>query len=120
MFIKEFYETIGVDPTDVLNRFGSNETMLEKFLMKFLNDQTFLTLEEAIKKQDWEEVFRAAHTLKGICGNFDFKELYSLSSKIVEEYRANNFTPIPELFKTLKAEYERTVEALKSYLLVTA
>lgn len=116
MHIKKFYETIGVDPTNVLHRFGDNEMMLEKFLGKFLNDQTFLALDNAIKEENWEEVFRSAHTLKGICGNFDFIELYNLASKIVEEYRANNFEPIPTLFIKLKDDYTNTVNVLKTYL----
>ncbi len=116
MYIKQIYESLELDPTDVLHRFGDNEMMLEKFLGKFLNDQTFLSLEAAIQEENWEEVFRSAHTLKGICGNFDFKDLYSLSSNIVEEYRANNFKPIPDLFLKLKDKYIKTVEILRSYL----
>lgn len=49
MYIKQIYESLELDPTDVLHRFGDNEMMLEKFLGKFLNDQTFLSLESAIQ-----------------------------------------------------------------------
>ncbi len=115
MTIHQFYESIGVDPTTVLHRFGDNEKMLEKFLGKFLNDTTFIALESAVKEKNWEEVFRSAHTLKGICGNFDFKELYDLSSKIVEEYRASNYEPIPVLFEHLKVSYTKTLTNLKAY-----
>ena len=60
MYIKQIYESLELDPTDVLHRFGDNEMMLEKFLGKFLNDQTFLSLESAIQEENWEEVFRSA------------------------------------------------------------
>ena len=118
MSIRKFYDSIGVDPTDVLHRFADNEKMLEKFLTKFLNDNTFEELKAAVKEKNWENVFRSAHTLKGICGNFDFKGLYNLSAKIVEEYRATNYEPIPNLFVQLEDTYLKTIESLKNCLLL--
>lgn len=116
MAVKEFYASIGVDPSDVLKRFGGSEAMLEKFLKKFLADGTFVQLREAVAASDWEATFRAAHTLKGLAGNFDLLKLQQLAAKIVEEYRANNFAPIPELFAQLEACYHFTVENLEKFL----
>lgn len=113
MPVSEFYKSIGVDPTEVLHRFANNEAMLEKFLVKFLKDPSFSQLEEALAALDWDAVFRAAHTLKGLSSNFDFKMLYELSAKIVEKYRANQFEEIPELFEKLKVCYHTTVASLK-------
>ena len=72
MTVKEFYDSIGVSPDEVIKRFGGSETMLTKFLNKFLADTTFNQLEEAVAAGDNETTFRAAHTLKGLAGNFDF------------------------------------------------
>ncbi len=115
MTLREFYEKIGVDPTNVLQRFGGSEAMLGKFVKKFLADGTFVQLTEAMEKKDWENVFRAAHTLKGLSGNFDFLKVYDLSAKIVERYRANDFDAIPPLFDELKARYDETVKYLTEF-----
>ena len=90
MAVKEFYEAIEVDPADVLKRFGGSEAMLEKFLKKFLADGTFAQLSEAVAAGDQELTFRAAHTLKGLAGNFDLLKLQSLAAKIVERYKTQN------------------------------
>lgn len=116
MNIQEFYNSIQVDPKEVLHRFGNNEMMLTKFLKKFLEDNTFLELTQAVEDKNWEGVFRAAHTLKGLCGNFDFKELYSLSSKIVEKYREHDYNPIPELFEELTISYQKIIDSLVKFL----
>ena len=112
MAVKEFYETIGVDPTDVLKRFGGSEA----FLKKFLADGTFAQLSEAVASGDRELTFRAAHTLKGLAGNFDLLKLQSLAAKIVERYRAEDYDAIPALFEETKVCYEFTVENLNKFL----
>ncbi len=116
MQIKEFYKSIGVNPENVYHRFGDNEMLLEKFLRKFLADTTFNQLTEAIEKNELEAIFRTAHTLKGLCGNFDFLELFEYSSKIVECYRAGQYDSIPSWYEKLKVCYESTVAQLNTYL----
>ncbi|MCM1131793.1 MAG: Hpt domain-containing protein [Roseburia sp.] len=116
MNLQEFYNSIHVNPTEVMHRFGNNEEMLAKFLRKFLEDKTFLELTQAVENKDWEIVFRTAHTLKGLSVNFDFKELFELSSKIVERYRAQDYEVISEWFERLKICYQTLVDNLRRYL----
>lgn len=116
MNVREFYRCLKIDPEDVLHRFGDNEMMLEKFLKKFLNDTTYIELTQAVGIKDWDAVFRTAHTLKGLCGNFDFKELFDLSAKIVECYRAGQCEAIPEWFETLKTKYQFTIDTLIKFI----
>lgn len=110
MTIREFYAAIDESCDEVLGRFGGSEAMLLRFLKKFTQDGTYLQLEEAMKKESWEEVFRAAHTLKGLAANFGFNKLFRLSSRIVEEYRANNNGAIAPLFQELKPVYAHITE----------
>ncbi|MDE7095750.1 MAG: Hpt domain-containing protein [Anaeroplasmataceae bacterium] len=116
MSIKEFYNSINVNPEDVLHRFANNEAMLTKFLKKFLDDKTYLELTQAVESRDWEATFRTAHTLKGLAGNFGFQELFDLSAKVVERYRAQDYEVIPEWFERLKACYEHLIENLTQCL----
>ena len=60
----------GINVDTGISRFMGNEGLFLKFLGKFLQDTNFAGLAEAVKKQDVEEAFRCAHTLKGVCGNF--------------------------------------------------
>ena len=65
----------GADYQNTLNRFP-NEAFIKKFVLKFLDDNSYANLKEAIAAGNVEEAFRAAHTLKGVCLNLGFDNLY--------------------------------------------
>lgn len=76
MTIEECYKEMGADYAEVLKRLYS-EAMIRKFVLLFLKDDSFQNLEEGLAKQDVKEAFRAAHTLKGVCQNLGFSNLYT-------------------------------------------
>lgn len=65
MTAKEFYETIGQNYEEVLERLAGSEALVLKFLKKFSTDKTYAALEEAMAEGEAEMIFRQAHTLKG-------------------------------------------------------
>ena len=69
MNLEECYEAIDSDYDDVMRRLGS-ETLVRKFVLKFLDDTSFQGLKEGLENQDAELAFRSAHTLKGVCRKF--------------------------------------------------
>ena len=75
MTTREFYESIGASYDSVLVRFGS-EKMITKFAKRFADDTTFQDMCKALEEKNVKEAFRMAHTLKGICSNLGFDELY--------------------------------------------
>ena len=105
MTIQECYEQVGGDFEEVKKRFGG-AMLVEKFAVKFLGDSSFKDLEDGLTEKDAEKAFRAAHTLKGICLNLGFKELYEVSAELTEKLRK----------RELK-EYEEDFLKVKSYLL---
>ena len=109
MTIQECYEQMGLNAESVLERLGS-ETILKKFVVKFLDDPSFQSLEE----KDGEKAFRAAHTLKGICLNLGFDNLFKVSSDITEKLRGGSPEGCEALFEAVEKEYEKTVNAIRS------
>lgn len=65
---KTLLEQGGIDIDSALARFMGNEAMLERYLQKFLNEESYSSLRDAVNAQDWETAARAAHTLKSVCG----------------------------------------------------
>lgn len=90
-----------------------NEKILGKFAMKFTEDKTYAEMCEGMKEKDWEKVFRAAHTMKGISRNLGFTALYEASDALTERIRSGGYSGAEELFEKTAAEYERTIEAIK-------
>ena len=86
MTIQECYEAIGGNYEDVLGRLRS-EALIRKFTLKFLEDQSYPQLKLALKNRNYEDAFRSAHTLKGVCQNLSFDRLYEVSHELTELLR---------------------------------
>ena len=113
MNIRECYDTIGADFEDVLGRLGS-ESLIQRFALKFIDDGSYNELTEALAEKNAEKAFRAAHTLKGVCLNLGFDNLYKVSSDITEILRVGKLTGTKEAFENVKEQYNITVNAIKA------
>lgn len=112
MTLKQFYDGIGGDYENVTARFGG-ERLVNKFIIKFLDDPTFKELENSLAADDCEGAFRAAHTLKGLCLNLGFAILYSAASDVCEALRAQNMPKAKQLFPALEIAYHQTIAAIE-------
>lgn len=114
MTLQECYAALGGDYAGVSSRLPT-ERMIQKFVLKFLNDGSYDLLLRSMEAEDCAEAFRAAHTIKGVCQNLGFTMLYQSSSQLSEALR-NGFTPeAPALMEQVKANYRQTVEAIRAY-----
>ena len=118
MTIQECYQQFGGDFDEVKKRLPS-ESLIKKFIAKFLDDRSFPDLQTALEEGSRESAFRAAHTLKGVCGNLSLSKLMNSASKLTELLRPET-EAIPEgadvLFQEVKQDYELTVSAIRSFL----
>ena len=92
MTIQECYKAIGGNYEDVLRRLH-NEALIQKFTLKFLEDPSYLLLKQALKDKNYEDAFRSAHTLKGVCQNLSFDRLYEVSNELTELLRDRQTCP---------------------------
>lgn len=114
MTLKECYNTFGGDYESVLGRLIS-ERLVQKFAVKFLDDKSFDILKESLESGNYEEAFRAAHTLKGICQNLSFSKLLESSSSLTEALRNKEYGKTDELFSKTQADYIKTVTAINAF-----
>lgn len=112
MTIKECYEKVGSDYDGVLKRLGS-EALVKRFAVKFLNDPSFQELTDGLAAQDREKAFRAAHTLKGVCLNLGFTELYKVSVELTEVLRGRETAGSDELYAQVKEQYTTLTDAIR-------
>ena len=113
MTIEECYKKMGANYQDVIKRLPS-EAMIKKFALKFKDDTSFQELETALNEKQVDIAFRAAHTLKGICLNLGFDNLFTPSQELTEKLRgATTVEGTDELFAAAEKEYERTCETLR-------
>ena len=112
MTLRDCYEAMGADYDGVMGRLRS-ERMVQKFALKFLADPSYELLTSSMAAENYEEAFRAAHTIKGVCQNLGFTALMSSSSRLTEALRSGVTPEAPALAKEVAADYERTAAALK-------
>ena len=86
MTLKECYAALGGDYDEVMGRLRS-ERLVQKFVLKFLNDGSYQLLLDSLAAGDREEAFRAAHTIKGVCANLAFNDLLASSEQLTEALR---------------------------------
>lgn len=112
MTLRECYEKLGMPYEKVVSCL-INENMKKRFVLKFLDDKSFQELEQGLAAADGEKAFRAAHTLKGVCLNLGFDNLYKVSAELTEKLRGFDTTGAEVLFESVKAEYIKLTDAIK-------
>ena len=117
MTIQECYEAIGGNYKDVLGRLQS-EALIRRFTLKFLEDQSYLQLKQALENKSYEDAFRGAHTLKGVCQNLSFDRLYEASNELTELLRDRTGAQpgISKAMEKVTEVYERMIEEIKKGL----
>lgn len=112
MDIKECYEAMHGDYEDIFSRLRNNALII-KLVKKFESDQSYAELKQGLADKDVEKAFRAAHTLKGVCLNLGFDELFEVSAELTEKLRERKTAGSEELFQKVSQKYQKTVMAIQ-------
>lgn len=116
MTLQECYESIGADYEGVMRRL-LKEDRVTRFLGKFRADSMLEPLEKALEAKDFDEAFRAAHNLKGVCQNLGITKLVESSSDMTEALRHGEpEADVTPLLVKVKGCYEETMRALDETL----
>lgn len=114
MTLQECYAALGGDYEDVVARLRSDR-LVRKFVLRFLDDQSYELFRSSMAEKNYEEAFRATHTIKGICQNLSFTRLLQSSSEMSDALR-HGWTPqADELKGRLEEDYRVTVEAIRNF-----
>ena len=114
MTVQECYAAFGGNYEEVVSRLRTDER-IARFLQKVVTDGSYQLLIDSIASGNVDEAFRAAHTLKGICGNLSitrFGESSSALTEVLREKRVIN-DEVYSLLETVKVDYELTVNSIK-------
>lgn len=111
---REMLEKAGVEVEKSLHRFLDNEELYRRFLIRFLEDDTFQKIGAARKADDPREMELAAHTLKGVAGNLGMAPLYACCREVVEKLRGGDVAGALEAHDRLAAAYDTLRPALEN------
>lgn len=111
--LRERLKQAGVGWESAMERFLNNETLYERFLRKFIADESFQGLLQAMEEKKYEEAFKFAHTFKGLTGNLSLDSLYQNIQPIVEELRAGNGDGVEKIIEQIKKDYTEICDIIK-------
>lgn len=103
---EEFCRVSGIDWQVTLDRFMNNESLYEKFLIKFPADPLFNELKNSMEAGDEHTSFRIAHTLKGVAGNLGLDNLFKAVSLLTDELRNGHIEKATVLMDDVSTQYE--------------
>lgn len=113
MTLKEFAKNTNLDYDGTVARFCGKESLVIKFLKKFPNDPSFDELAQAVEANDFEEIEKSAHALKGVTGNLGLQDLFEINQKIVDAVRSGQYEALPEYFRKDQEIYNNVMQCLK-------
>lgn len=112
MDLKTCYQQLRGDYEAVIGRLRQEERVA-KFLRLFSSDESFSLLTRALETQNWNDAFRAAHSLKGVALNLGLAALAASSSELTEALRSGAPAQDPgSLYQVVKADYDKTLAAI--------
>lgn len=117
MTIEACYRQLGGDLARA-EKHLSGRRLVERFIVRFLDDGSFVSLCSAMEDGSREAAFRAAHTLKGVSGTLGLSRLYASASQLTELLRPEE-KAIPDdahaLYEIVKQDYRITADAIRAY-----
>ncbi len=88
---------------------------MQKYVLKYLDDPSYDLLCTSMAEKNYEEAFRAAHTIKGMCLNLSFTRLQTSSSALCEVLR-HGWTPEADtLIEQVKADHLAVTAAIRAF-----
>lgn len=115
-FMRPEFNNIGIDYDKLMERFMKNESLVIRFLKKFMEDQTFAHLQSSYKAcdgQDYEALINDVHALKGLSANLSMLRLYDLTNEWLHDLRNENYGTSEILYQQCLQEYTKIIQGLK-------
>ncbi len=112
--IETLYQIAGGDYAGVIGRLRTNDRVA-KFVTMFADDASYTNLVNNMADENWDEAFRAAHTLKGVSRDMGFIDLSDYASEITEALRASDHDRAKMLLPTVQEEYKKVADAIAMF-----
>lgn len=109
----------GIDIEGIYKRLPGMDSLIQRLLLKFPNEQCYGDLIEAMEQQDYRKAFEHAHNLKGVSANLEMHPLFEHVSQLVEKLRVEGNATTQEMeeeMNVIKKDYETVIETIKRVL----
>ena len=114
MNVKQFYADTGSNYEQALT-IMMNDAFIERLLGKFISNNSYNDIISFYEKKDFESLFAAVHSFKGVVGNLALTQLFDLACVITEATRSLQPVNIDKEIGQLKEKYSLVVKSYQKY-----
>lgn len=115
MTVKNVYDEIDGNYDEIMGRMNSEE-FIATLLGMFLQDESYGQLTACMESENYQDAFRAAHNMKGLCANISMSGLGGVAEEITEALRdGKDVEKAKALMPVLTERYQKTVETIKRF-----
>ncbi|MCD7983432.1 MAG: Hpt domain-containing protein [Desulfovibrio sp.] len=107
-------EEVGLMLDVALERFMGNESMLERYLQKFLTEESYARLLAAIAAGERETAAMAAHSLKSVCGTLGCESMRTLVLRQEQHIRNGEWDEAVTMMTEIANSYNRICAVLRA------
>lgn len=116
MTLEKLYRILGGDFETVCRRLPGPR-FVERFLERYLTDDSAECLVAAMKRGDATESFRFALALKGVAGNLGFQDLEKTVTELARVLRAGKVTAEAlRLSERVECQHQVAVKTIRQYI----
>lgn len=105
----------GIDLADAMERMDDDEALYKRLAFKYLDNTNYVDLVAAMKAQDYDAAYTAAHTLKGVSGNLSLAALYKVASAVSDALKQGEYQAAEQMMPDLKTAHEKAVDGLVAW-----
>lgn len=105
----------GIDYVDAMERMDNDAELYKMLALKYLNNTKYAELVAALEVQDFDEAYKAAHSLKGVAGNLSFAKLFDVAAAMSEALFKGEYQAAEKMLGDLTRENDKVVEGLTKW-----
>lgn len=102
----------GIDYVDAMERMDNDGDLYKMLAMKYLDSSNYADLTAAIEVKDFDNGYKAAHSLKGMAGNLSFKNLFEVAAAMSEALFQGEYQAAEGMLPDLESAHGKVIDGL--------
>ena len=105
----------GIDYLDAMDRMDNDGDLYKMLALKYLDNSKYTDLVAALEVEDFDEDYKAAHSLKGVAGNLSFSNLFDVAASMSEALFQGEYQAAEKMLPDLSDANDKVIEGLNAW-----
>ncbi|MCI9627825.1 MAG: Hpt domain-containing protein [Eggerthellaceae bacterium] len=105
----------GIDYLDAMDRMDNDRDLYKMLALKYLDNSKYTDLVAALEVEDFDEAYKAAHSLKGVAGNLSFSKLFDVAASMSEALFQGEYQAAEKMLPDLSDANDKVIEGLNAW-----